>query len=98
MKVLISIIAFFSVTAFAQMEMDACKKAFSNEPYCVSHINAENACKLVDGSEQTFATMTKCLTQFSQMYGGMSPQLQMLCLAGYQMTGAAADDASDCAK
>ena len=86
----------FSSMAFAEVDMEACKTVLSCDPYCLSHANSANTCKLIDGSELTFKTIKSCLTDMSEQFGGMSPQVQTLCTAGFVITGDSAQDSSDC--
>lgn len=73
-----------------------CNIHLTGSPYCVSRANAGRICRTVGATDDGLLKIKKCLVDFSTQLGGMSRQVQALCLAGFVQTGDLQQDSSNC--
>ena len=88
------VLMLFAVNCFADEK--GCYIDLTGSPYCISRANAGQICKSLGATDAGLMQIKKCLNDFSAQFGGMSPQVQTMCLMGFVRTGDPQQDSSNC--
>lgn len=99
---LFSVYILFGLLAVPQIvaaDADSCLKTLMSKPYCVSYANASRVCSSHGATDEGLTSITKCMSEYSAFYkSGAVRGIQAVCLGGFNETGIAKDDSSNCEK